>query len=163
MIIVNLDKQGINGHIILKPDLSLGWHANILAFIVFSVFTLIVAFYFTFFGKWQVLPFSGLELIAFLAALYIFFNRFTYREVILFSLDKITIEYGKKSAEESKTYMRLWSKFHIEHTNNRDIPKVFIRSNEQESEIGQFLSYKDKTEFIKTLKNITLKFNNLNL
>ena len=159
MVTVSLDKQGIGGYILLEPDVSLGWRKNIHIFLVFSFFMLMVAVFFTLSGKWLVLPFSGLELIVFFFALYVFFRRVDYCEIIRFSLDSVIIEQGKNAAESSQDYKRLWSKFYIDRADKLSMPKIFIRCHQQQTEIGSFLSYKDKIKVIDLLKNTTRSFN----
>lgn len=158
MVTVNLNKQGINGHILLEPNLSLNWKGNMNIFIIFSVFTLAVAFYFTINDKWLVLPLSGLELIALFFALYIFFSRNKNCEVIRFTIDTVTIERGKNKIESSQQYQRIWSKFYVNKTDSQSMPQIFIRSHDKETEIGVFLNYEDKQKVISALKEITIAF-----
>ena len=159
MVTVNLDKQNLNGYILLETSLSESWKNNIKILILFSLFTLVTAFYSLFFGKWMVLPFSGLELIVFLLALFVFFRRCKQCQVIRFTFDKVIIEQGAESVEHLETYKRIWSKFYINKHRNHDDVQIFIRDQDKQTEIGPFLNQKDKQELIHTLKTITAAFN----
>lgn len=160
MVTVNLDKQGINGHILLEPNQSMNWKENLNTLIVFCFLTVLVAIYFLLNGKWLVLPFSGLEILVFFICLYIYFNKNRYCEVIRFTSDNVIIEQGKKSAESIKSYKRLWSKFYIEPSSSLSMPRIFIRFQDQETEIGSFLNYDDKQQLINTLKIIINNYKN---
>ena len=160
MVTICLNKHGVNGHILLEPNLSLGWKDNINLFSIFALIILVTAIFFSLNGKWLVLPFSGLELIVIFIALYTFFRRARYQEVIRFTQDKVIIEQGRNSAESTQCYKRLWSNFYIDKPNNMATPKIFIRSYNQETEIGTFLNYDDKQKLIQALKKITVEFKN---
>ena len=159
MITVSLDKNDISGFILLEPDISQGWKKNIQVFLVFSVFTLINASFFSFSGKWPVLFFSGLELFVLFIALYVLYRNLSYCEIIRFTFDHIIIEKGKIAAETVIRYQRLWSKFYIDHTIRNSNPSVSIRCHNQRTEIGSFLNNKDKLELISLLKQITTTYN----
>ena len=158
MITTYLDNNGFNGHILLEPNLSLGWRSNIKILLLFSVLNLSLAIYFSIAGKWLVLPFSVIELTAFYIALHILFRRFHRCEIVYFTLDSIIIETGKNSAESREIYKRLWSKFYIEQNNKHALASIFIRNHNKTTEIGSFLNYRDKLKTIKTIKQMTSAF-----
>ena len=158
MVTVSLDKQGINGYILLQPNISLGWQANVRVFYFFAFLSLLVGLYFGLSGKWLVLPFSGLEILLFLWVQTVFFKRYSRREVIKFSLEEVVIEQGCQSVSKKNSYKRLWSKFHIENPAHSSLPKIYIRCHDQQTEIGELLAYQDKQQVIQQLKGITQKF-----
>ena len=158
MVKVSLDESGYTGHIILEPNISLSWKANLHIFIFISVITLGIAAYFMSIGGWLVLPFSGLELALIGTSLYMFFHHYNHCEVIRFTDQKVVIEHGKNEPEESWEYQRHWSKIHIERKGSMDIPVVRIKSHGKETELGAFLGYDEKTRFIKILEEVTNKF-----
>ena len=158
MLKVSLDNTGYTGHILLQPNLSLSWKTNLHLFIFIFLVTSVVAAYFISKGGWLVLPFSGLELIMIGTSWYMFFRHYSGCEVIHFTENKIVIERGKTSAEKSWEYQRHWSKFYIEKKGFFDIPRIRIKSHGKEIELGSFLGYDEKLQFIHLLEEITEKF-----
>ncbi|VAW70463.1 hypothetical protein MNBD_GAMMA09-2151 [hydrothermal vent metagenome] len=160
MVKISLDNTGYTGHIVLQPNISLSWKANLRIFAFITAVTLMVAMYFVSRGGWLVLPFSGLELVMIGVSLYMFFHHYNHIEVIHFTDNQIVVERGKQAAEKSWEYQRHWSKFYIEEHGLFDIPKVRIKSHGREIELGSFLGYDEKQQFIRVLEDITQKFIN---
>lgn len=160
MITISLDKQGYTGHILLEPNLSLSWKTNKVIFVVITLITAIIAGYFATIGGWMVLPFSGAELVVIAISTYMFFNRNNHCEVIRFTRNKVVIERGKSSPENSFEYQRHWSQIHVREHGLYEIPRVSIKSHGKETEMGSFLGYDEKIQFIKSLESITTAFIN---
>ena len=158
MVTVSIDEMGLNGHILLQPNLSLNWKQNARFFIAVFFVLLCISVYFSYQIGWLVLPFSGLEIILITTCLYLFFRHYNYQEVIRFSHDNLIIERGKDKPEKTWVYQRLWSKFYIHEQGIYDIPKVCLLSHGKELELGAFLNYDDKQLFIEHLKQITRNF-----
>ena len=162
MVNASLDKQGYTGHILLEPNLSLTWQANKIIFIIITCLTMVIGGYFASIGGWLVLPFSGLELIVIAISVYMFFSRNNHCEVIIFTNNKVIVERGKTMPEKSFEYQRHWSQIYIKEHGLYDIPKVSIKSHGKETELGAFLGYDEKIQFIDILKNITSAFRQSN-
>lgn len=160
MVKASIDKQGYTGHILLQPNLSLSWHTNKTIIIGIAIVSLCIGFYFTYRGFWVVLPFSGLEVLAFALSIYIFFHRNQHREVLTFTDDKVLIERGRTGPEKCYEYQRHWSQIYVTGNGASNIPKVSIKSHGRELELGAFLGHEEKLLLIDTLKKITRAFQN---
>lgn len=157
MISPDINADGYTGQIIIEPNRSLSWQANIRFIKWFSLLSIIIALYFMYFGFVLVLPFSGLEVLLVSAALYIVYNHYSICQVIHFTDDTVIIESGKKQPDTRIEYQRHWSKFHVEdHINS--LPRITIQSKGKSTEIGEFLNLDDKHRLITLIKDITLKF-----
>ena len=162
MVKASIDEQGYTGHILLQPNLSLSWQTNRTIIIGIAIISLCIGFYFTYRGFWVVLPFSGLEVLAFALSIYIFFHRNRHCEVVTFTADKVLIERGRTTPEKCYEYQRHWSQIYVSDKGGYNIPRVSIKSHGRELELGSFLGYEEKLLFIHTLKNITQAFRNSN-
>lgn len=158
MVRISLDQKGYTGHILLQPNLSLSWKTNKTIIKVIGLISACIAAYFSYFGFWLVSPFSGLAVVCFAVAIYIFFRRNNRRQVVTFTDDKVLIEMGRSTPERSYEYARHWSKFYVSGNAKRDIPRVCIKSHGRELELGPFLGHDEKLQLIETLKNITTAF-----
>ncbi|MFW2372722.1 MAG: DUF2244 domain-containing protein [Gammaproteobacteria bacterium] len=158
MVIVSIDDKGLNGHILLQPNLSLSWSQN--AHFLSAVFLALlgIAVYFSSLLGWLVLPYSGLAFILLAVSLYLFFRQHNYQEVIRFSEDRVIIERGKNKPEKTWVYQRQWSKFYIHSQGTFDSPKICLVSHGKELELGAFLGYDEKLQLIENLKQITFNF-----
>ncbi len=158
MVTVSIDDQGYTGHILLEPNLSHSWRENKFFYLLITVVSMTIGGSFALMGGWLVLPFSGLELIVLGVSTYMFYRHYSYCEVITFTNDEVIIERGKSEPEQAYEYQRHWSQFYIKEHGLYDIPKVTIKSKGKETEIGSFLGYEEKMEFIGTLKRVTKAF-----
>lgn len=158
MVTVSIDEKGLNGHILLKPNLSLSWNQNARFLITVFFILLVVSLFFGLKIGWLVLPYSGLEFLLLAASLYFLFRRYNRKEVIRFSKDRLIIERGKDKPDKTWIYQRHWSKFYIHDQGKYDIPKICLVSHGKELELGAFLSYDDKQLLIKNLIQITKNF-----
>lgn len=77
-------------------------------------------------GFWLVLPFTGLELGALGAALYVSMRRNAYREVIRFSDETLTVEFGAvgRGVGGSVQLPRAWTRVRLDAGANRHAPTV---------------------------------------
>lgn len=155
MVQATINQNTGNGCIILTPNNSSSWPFNLCVIGSLTVVSLIIAIGFLINGIWMILPFSGLELTAVATGLYICMRNNDKAEVITFDEDKVIIEKGRKIAEHTWEYQRLWSKILVRKPQHRGHPKqIFIRSHGKELELGTFLNKKDKELLVKKLKDI---------
>ena len=80
--------------IIVKPNKSATWRANLFVLIAVSIPSLGAAIGFTLLGAWPILPFAGAELIGLAAALYYVNWKLEYRQVVTLQTSSIKIEKG---------------------------------------------------------------------
>lgn len=126
---------------VLRPNSGLYWRTTLGVFIGLSVVCLAVAIAFTLAGYWPVLPFAGLELVALGAALYVSAKRGRYREVVRVDGDRVTVEKGLRSPEQSWTFDLAWTEVELTAPLHRWYNSVLvIRSQGQSVAIGSFLT-----------------------
>jgi len=160
MITLNLNKDGYTGNILIEPNRPIKWSDNVRFIKIFAVFSLIVSGYFLYHGFLLVLPFSGLEILFLSICLYLVFKHYSTCQVLYFTADRVILETGNDKPGERVEYQRYWSKFHVDSKGRYNIPRLSISCMGKTSEIGDFLSYEDKTALINIITNITLSFQN---
>ena len=133
------------GYILLEPNRSANWKIN-LRFIGFlSVVCAVISAYMWSLGAWLVIPFFGLEIVLLFFAMHIFYHRNSYREVIKFSDDTVTIEKGRHYAEQDWELQRAWVRVKVINLNHKIyLPVVHLYSHGQSVQIGEFLNGEDK-------------------
>lgn len=96
-------------------------------------------------GLTLVLPFSGLEMLALGAALYITALRGGERQVITISDREIIVEIGRKQPEQRYQFQRAWARIILERVPASWYPsRLLIRSHGRELEIGRFLNEQER-------------------
>jgi len=158
MITLNLNNDGFTGDILIEPNRPIKWSDNVRFIKIFTLLTLMIAIFFVYHGFLLVLPYSGLEIILLSACLYLVYKHYSICQVIHFTKDQVILESGDCSAKDRVEYQRYWSKFYIDSEGSYNIPKLSIRSMGKTTEIGQFLSYDDKTALITIITNMTNSF-----
>jgi len=160
MITPTLNKDGYTGHILIEPNRPISWQDNVRFIKIFSLVSFVIASIAMYQGFLLVMPFSGLEIIFVSVCLYLVYKHYTTCQVIYFTKNSVIIESGDRSADQRVEYQRYWSKFHVDNNGHYDIPRLSISSKGRMTEIGDFLSYKDKLILIDLIKDITSSFQN---
>ena len=155
MVYSEFNPETGNGYIVLKPNNSATWRFNMMVVASLALLGTLISTFFLLQGLWLIAPFSGLEVLALLACLYLCARSNIQTEVIKFSPDKVIIEQGRTFAEKSWEYHRTWAKIFVRKHKRRGHPdQVVIRSHGQEVELGSFLNSDDKETLVKKLRNI---------
>lgn len=150
MVDAHYDSAAQTGRIILRPNRSWSWRANVYFFTTLACVSLSVAMTLTVQGFWLVLPFSMLELGLVLLALY-FCVRRTYRqEVITVSPDALIIEKGHQHVEQTARFPRFFTRVLIDRAGRSR--RVAVRCRGHQLEIGSFLSGEDKEKLINGMR-----------
>jgi len=153
-----LNTDGFTGHILIEPNRPISWQDNIRFIKIYSLVSFIISAIAFYHGLFLVMPFSGIEVLFVSLCLYLVYKHYTRCEVLYFTSDTIIIESGEHTADKHIEYQRYWSKFHIDNKGNYDIPRLSINSKGKETEIGDFLNYRDKLVLIDLIKNLTRNF-----
>ena len=144
-----------NGYIVLKPNNSATWQFNMMVVISLAFIALLISTFFLLQGLWLIAPFSGLEVLALLACLYLCARSNIQTEIIKFSPDKVIVEQGRTFAEKSWEYNRSWAKIFVRKPARKGHPdQVVIRSHGKELELGSFLNSEDKEALVNKLRKI---------
>jgi len=155
MVVAEIDDNSRTGVIILRPNNSWSWRANVLFMSVLMGVSMSIAFGFLMAGAWVVLPFSVLEMSVVAYCIYYCAKQCARQEVIIVSDYEVRIERGIRAPAEQETFQRMWAKFFVESPRHPwDPVSLFIRSHGQESEIGSFLSRRDKHNLVSMLKRV---------
>ncbi len=129
----------------LRPNAGVYWRQTLVIFLMLSVVCLGVATAFAFAGFWPILPFAGLEVVALGAALYVSARRGDYREVIRVGPERIRIEKGRRTPEQTWDFSRAWSTVELQRSPLRLHPaRLLIRSGGDQVECGAFLTDEER-------------------
>jgi len=130
---------------VVQPNQAMSWQALLLVYLGIAAFSITIAISFYVIGLTLILPFSGLEVLALGAALYVCAWRGGVREVITISDDMITIESGRDAPETRHEFQRAWAKVVLERSWNSWYPsRLLVRSHGREVEIGRFLNEQER-------------------
>ena len=129
----------------IGPNQSMPWRSQVIIYCVIAVFSLTIAMLFYSQGLTFILPFSGLELLALGAVLYITAWRGEQRETVIFTSDKIIVETGRTVPVEREEFQRHWARVVLERSWNHWYPcRLLIRSHGRQIEIGRFLNEQER-------------------
>lgn len=160
MVLVNQQPQEALTVITLRPNRSLSWRGNLWLIASLSCIALAIGISFAALGAWVILPFSGLEILALSACLYVLAKRNARQEVITVSDNNVLVERGIDRPSAQWCYERSQSAFHIEKpTRAWSSPIISIRCQDQHLELGAFLNRRDKIKLINTLKSTVAHYN----
>ncbi len=157
MVLTDIDDDSRTGIIVLRPNHSWSWRANLWFLSVFLCLSVTIAVSFLLAGAWVVLPFSLLEFIVLAWSIYYCVRQCTRQEVITVSEHEVRIEQGVRRPSHQQTFQRGWSKFFVRNPRHPwDPVSLSIRSHGKELEIGSFLNRGDKHKLVCQLRRIIL-------
>ncbi len=140
--------------IIMSPDRSLDWEGN--KRVIWSLgglcggiaigFTLIA-------GTWVMLPFAGIEILAFSSALYYVSWKLSYRHIVTIYTDSIVIEKGIYKPKGIWTWVKQDTRLLTEPPKHDwEAQSLTLENNGEEISIGDFLSPRDAEQAIDLFK-----------
>lgn len=137
--------------IIAKPNNSLSTEGGLKLLAAMAVFALIVALGFLKLGTWFVLPFAGLELLAFGLAFYCMQLHANDYESITIDEEQVVVEKQIRDNVVKTTFPRYWAQVDI-----KALPKgkkvLTISSHGKAVDFGQFVDEAQCLMLLKTLK-----------
>lgn len=155
MVVSDIDEKNRTGVIVLRPNHSWSWQANVLFLSVLMGVSMAIAFGFLLAGAWVILPFSIIEMTVVALCIHYCVKQCSRQEVITVSDYEVKIERGIKSATESEIYQRMWAQFLVQQPKHPwDGITVGIRSHGNYSEIGAFLNRRDKHNLLAQIKKV---------
>lgn len=156
MVVTDIDETSRTGIIILRPNHSWSWRANVLFLSVLMVVSMTIAIGFLFAGAWVILPFSLLEMTVVAFCIHYSVKQCKRQEVITISDYEVKIEQGIRGPSHVQTFIRMWATWFVQKPRHPwDPVSLVIRSHGQELEIGSFLNRRDKTDLVSQLKKVT--------
>lgn len=155
MVVTDIDESRRTGVIILRPNHSWSWKANVLFLSVLMGVSMSIAVGFLLAGAWVVLPFTIIEMTVVALCIHYCVKQCSRQEVITVSDYEVRIERGINGPTELETYQRLWAQFFVHQPRHPwDPPTLGIRSHGVASEIGSFLNRRDKHDLLVQLKRV---------
>ena len=155
MITIEIDEAGRNGFILLQPNRSASWNANLYLIGFLSLACLIVASYMAYIGAWLVFPFAGLEILLLSVATFLWFRENTRREVIRFSDAQVVVEKGRYRPVSGWRIQRAWARVELQPSGHPWYPdRVVIGAMDKEIEVGGFLNPEDRDLLVTTLARL---------
>lgn len=159
MVEADIDDSAFTGRIILRPNASWSWQANLYLLYTLTGISLVISLAFMLMGAWLVLPWSGGALIVLAACTWYCVRQCNRQEVITLSEDEVVIERGIRAPRERRTYQRTWAQFLIKPAAHPwDPAMVSIRSRGEEDEIGSFLNSADKAKLITVIRKLVAAY-----
>ncbi|MEE4302180.1 MAG: DUF2244 domain-containing protein [Pseudomonadales bacterium] len=155
MVSSSYDSASRTGRIVLRPNRSWSWRANVVFLSVITTVSLIIGTSFLLRGYWMILPFSLLEM-TFLAGCLWYCVRRTHRqEVLTFTDDELQIEAGIDRPQSRHVFKRLFARFFVRRPRHPWYgPRIAVRSHGREVTIGDFLAPDDKKVLVTELQRM---------
>jgi uncharacterized membrane protein len=157
MISVNKGNSG-EYRFVLSPNCSVSWRELLLFYLMTCGVALAIGLFFTLQGLWLVLPFSGLEMLALGAALYLTSRRVHRREVIILDPERTRIEKGQRRIDQSWEFSTPWVRVIDDCPGGRRAKRTLAIGMSGESvEVGSFLSNREKDALAFQLKDCIIR------
>jgi len=137
--------------IIARPSNSLSPEGSVKLLGAIIVVVLLVALVFTQMGAWLVLPFAGMEIVAFAYTFYYIYLHSGDFESITIENDNVVVE--KRNYKESTTivFQRYWAQVNVREVNGKS--GLFISSHGKEVEFGRnFINDGQRTLLVRELR-----------
>jgi uncharacterized membrane protein len=155
LISAHFDAAAGTGQIILRPNRSWTWRANIWLVATLMAISGTVATAFTLQGFWVILPFTVLEVGVLAACLYYCVRSTHQMEVLRLSRSKLVFERGINRPSQRYAFDRYFARFLVEPSRHPWYSKrIELRCRERELEVGRFLGVEDKDQLVRELKRM---------
>lgn len=155
MVLTDIDDKTGTGIIVLRPNHSWSWRANLWFLAILLGVSLLIATAFLLVGAWVVLPFTLLEMTGLAICIHYCFRQCSLQEVITVSDNEVKIERGIRAPSEQETFQRMWSKFFVRSPKHPWDPMTLsVSSRGMETEIGAFLNRRDKSDLLEQLRRL---------
>jgi uncharacterized membrane protein len=144
--------------IVIGPNASMTARQAWYSIAVLAAFAFAAAVFLAWRGFWPVLPFAGLEIGAFGAALAVSLRRNRYREVLIFGEDILRIEFGLvgRGAQSIAELHRGWTRVSLETGPYRNSPtRLLLSCFGQRVEIARCLTDEERERLASRLRVLT--------
>lgn len=141
--------------IVLRPNQSWTWRANLYLIASLLAISLTVGIFFLVHEYWLILPFTLAEVALVAACLYYCVRRTHQQEVLTLTRDTVILERGIKQPDQRQMFRRYFTRFFVHPPRFRGHRQVIaLRCQGEEQEIGSFLTEPEKQELVKTLRSV---------
>ncbi len=148
--------------IIARPNNSLSMEGGVKLLGAMALVTLLIALGFTHIGAWMVLPFAGLELLAFAGAFYYVHLHSSDYESIAIEEDKVIVETRSYKNSSITEFQRCWAQVSVRgvaSSQGSSKRGLFIGSHGKEIEFGKHLI--DDEQRVALARELKQKFRNM--
>lgn len=140
--------------ITVSPNRSLSPLGSLKLLVVLAVFALLIALSFMHIGAWLVLPFAGLELVAFALAFHYLNLHANDFESLTIVNDMVVIEKHNYKVTSKSEFQRYWAQVNLRKQAN-GMSALFIGSHGKEVEFGRgYISEEQRVSLAKEIKSI---------
>lgn len=157
MIIADHPEEGDNFEIRLTliPHRSMSWRDNQKVIALLTATCLAIALFFTLaLDTWMILPFAGLEVIAFAIGLYYASWKISYRDIITITSDQILVDQGVYRPRKSWSMERRTTRLKISSPKHEWESRIIeLESQQQSIRLGKLLGKDDIAETIALLSS----------
>lgn len=161
VIASRFDDAAGDARIILQPNRSWSWRANVWFIATLMAVSLLVAAGFTSRGFWVILPFTILEMSVLTGCLYYCVRRTHITEVLYFNQHQLIFERGINRPVERFAFERYFTRFLVRpapHPWRRK--RIELKCRNRALEVGGFLGDEEKDQLIRELRRIIRKLDN---
>ncbi|MEQ1488387.1 MAG: DUF2244 domain-containing protein [Methylotenera sp.] len=150
--------------VIARPNNSLSPSDGVKLLAVMAVVALVIALSFARIGAWLVLPFAGLEILAFAYAFYYVHLHSSDFESITIEEDRVIVEKRNYKEFSTTVFQRYWAQINVRDVEDKNGANgksgLFISSHGNEVEFGRnFINDEQRTILARELKQ---KLKNIN-
>ena len=155
MVSATFDDEMRTGRIVLRPNRSWTWRANIIFLSIITALLVVIGTSFLLRGYWMILPFNLLEMSILGGCLWYCVRRTHRQEVLTFTADELRIEAGNERPKTRHVFKRLFARFFVRRPRHPWYgTRVAVRSHGQEITIGDFLNSDDKKLLVSELRRM---------
>ena len=155
MIATEFDTSAPSGRIVLRPNRSWSWRANVCLLGTLMIVSGSAGTALALQGLWPILPFTLLEGLVLLGCRYYCVRRTHTQEVLTFSPDHLLFESGVGRPRTRRLFQRYFTRVFVRppaHPWYRQ--RIALRCRDQELEIGSFLTSEEKDDLIAALREM---------
>lgn len=158
MIACRYDQTDTSACIVLRPNRSWTWRANLYFIGTLMTVSLIMAGVFTSRGFWMILPFTILEISVLTACLYYCVRRTHTTEVLRLSREALVFERGVNRPTLRLEFERYFTRFFVQPARHPWYRKrIELKCRGRALEVGEFLADEEKDELVRELRSIIHK------
>ncbi|MBI1731737.1 MAG: DUF2244 domain-containing protein [Gammaproteobacteria bacterium] len=129
------------------------WNTLLRIFAGMALFTLMIGIGCAALGLPLVLPFSGLEVLALAAGLYLSAVRGSVREIVRIDNVAVVYEAGIRAPERRERFHRQWAQVALEQVRNGWYPsRLLLRCHGRQVEVGGFLVEQERLRLARMLR-----------
>ena len=155
MVSSSYDASSRTGRIVLRPNRSWTWRANVVFLSVITAVSLLIGTSFLLRGYWMILPFNLLEMTILGTCLWFCVRRTHRQEVLTFTDDELHIEAGIHRPQSRHVFKRLFARFFVRRPRHPWYGlRIAVRSHGREITIGDFLNSDDKKVLVTELQRM---------